>query len=1084
MGSRLKTYSFLRLSLFIYLGNVLSAGACVEEETRYLAAVREFADNVLKYGRDVYGEKHTPLFVDGLNIHTHEPVKWITPSGEKWILSNLASQQNLFRTLDALTKISGDAKYREAAVEAIQYAFRNLRTPNGLLHWGGHQAYDAGADRPCGKWIHELKAHYPYYELMWEVDPKATQRLIEAFWSGHILDWSNLDMDRHCYEMNKPLGQPWKHEYKGGPVFFQSKGRSFFNAGSDLIYAAAWLTKLSGDKEPLVWAKHLAERYVETREPKFGISYGMYTLSAGDKVAGPYDDVLRKLVPGTTDFPITAFPWYSYTNPIARKCCCGYYMASPGIALHNELLEWQSLLLVGDLIGSRGEEFSQWAFEELTACGKASYRSRDNVYVPMLTDGTKLEGYVVKQDGPLGPQGVTLQPLAAGPSDFWAYATAFRVKGGSYMWEMSRSIASGNDLGEIGQTAGDKSDVNIDTACSDPCALFGFLELYKKTKDKPFLQMAEKIGDNIVGRRFHQGFFVASNKHIYTKFDAIDSLALLYLHAALMGKTAVIGQIWPTTSFFDMPYRNKDAIIDNQIIYILTESTEPPISLQEAAAVGDVNLVSALIEEGAEVDSREDSFFKTALHRAVLSGHKEVVELLLAKGARVDLGSEFPGGTPLDYAAEKGYKEIAELLIAKGADLNARRGYPAGDTPLHSAARGGHKDVVELLIAKGAEIDAKNNDGQTPLDVAMAGGRKNVANLLIEKGATIFSIHVAASVGNVEKVAALIQKGVGVDAKDKDGRTPLQLAVSEGRIEVVEFLIEKGADVNAKDKAGYSPLHHAIWSEDEEMAKLLIEKCAGWEATDPSGYTALHWAVMMGSGELTKLLLDMGADANAKDNDGETPLDVAAHGSPRSVGELLVKEGAEVSTLHTATYVGDLEKVKSFVEKGEDINGQNARGGTPLHTAAAGGRKDVLEFLVAKHADIEAKDKREMTPLHTAASAGQKDAAEWLLSHGADANSKSKGGFTALHYAAMSGDRDVTELFLAKGCDVNEEAARGFTPLHYASMVGNKEVVELLIAKGADVNAKDNMGRSALSRAKEKGHDEIVELLLKHGAKE
>ena len=48
------------------------------ESTKYLDAVREFADNVLKYGRDTYGPKHTPLFVNGLNIHTYEPVKWIS----------------------------------------------------------------------------------------------------------------------------------------------------------------------------------------------------------------------------------------------------------------------------------------------------------------------------------------------------------------------------------------------------------------------------------------------------------------------------------------------------------------------------------------------------------------------------------------------------------------------------------------------------------------------------------------------------------------------------------------------------------------------------------------------------------------------------------------------------------------------------------------------------------------------------------------------------------------------------------------------------------------------------------------------
>ena len=54
------------------------------QSSKYLNAVREFADNVLKYGRDTYGPKHTPLFVDGLNVHTREPVKWIIdakPSG-------------------------------------------------------------------------------------------------------------------------------------------------------------------------------------------------------------------------------------------------------------------------------------------------------------------------------------------------------------------------------------------------------------------------------------------------------------------------------------------------------------------------------------------------------------------------------------------------------------------------------------------------------------------------------------------------------------------------------------------------------------------------------------------------------------------------------------------------------------------------------------------------------------------------------------------------------------------------------------------------------------------------------------------
>jgi hypothetical protein len=96
----------------------------VDEGSKHLHAVQEFADRVLKYGRDTYGPKHTPLFVDGLNIHTHEPVTWMSPKAEQptpppqlvfqatgteqWIISNFASRQTLLRTLDGLSAITGD----------------------------------------------------------------------------------------------------------------------------------------------------------------------------------------------------------------------------------------------------------------------------------------------------------------------------------------------------------------------------------------------------------------------------------------------------------------------------------------------------------------------------------------------------------------------------------------------------------------------------------------------------------------------------------------------------------------------------------------------------------------------------------------------------------------------------------------------------------------------------------------------------------------------------------------------------------------------------------------------------------------
>lgn len=95
------------VTLFLFQVSICPAAES-SDPNRYLNAVREFAGNFLKYGRDTYGPKHTPLFVDGLNIYTHEPVKWIAANGDRWILSNTASQQNLFRILDDLTRIMGD----------------------------------------------------------------------------------------------------------------------------------------------------------------------------------------------------------------------------------------------------------------------------------------------------------------------------------------------------------------------------------------------------------------------------------------------------------------------------------------------------------------------------------------------------------------------------------------------------------------------------------------------------------------------------------------------------------------------------------------------------------------------------------------------------------------------------------------------------------------------------------------------------------------------------------------------------------------------------------------------------------------
>jgi ankyrin repeat protein len=126
--------------------------------------------------------------------------------------------------------------------------------------------------------------------------------------------------------------------------------------------------------------------------------------------------------------------------------------------------------------------------------------------------------------------------------------------------------------------------------------------------------------------------------------------------------------------------------------------------------------------------------------------------------------------------------------------------------------------------------------------------------------ATDISIHDAAIDGNIEAVKQHLADGVDVNAKDKDGFTPLHDAVGWGHKEVVELFIAKGADVNAKDHDGVTPLHYV---DNKEIAELLIAA---------------------------------GADVNAKvapiDRffNGKTPLDLA---SKDEIADLLRKHGGK-----------------------------------------------------------------------------------------------------------------------------------------------------------------------------------------------
>jgi ankyrin repeat protein len=104
-----------------------------------------------------------------------------------------------------------------------------------------------------------------------------------------------------------------------------------------------------------------------------------------------------------------------------------------------------------------------------------------------------------------------------------------------------------------------------------------------------------------------------------------------------------------------------------------------------------------------------------------------------------------------------------------------------------------------------------------------------------------------------------------IDARDRDGSTPLHCATWKGQLEVAALLIESGADVNAhneNDHWGTTPLHAAAHANQAAIAQLLIDHGANVNAADREGRTPMFHTTFHQAKAVAKLLEKLGARLN------------------------------------------------------------------------------------------------------------------------------------------------------------------------------------------------------------------------------
>jgi len=342
----------------------------------------------------------------------------------------------------------------------------------------------------------------------------------------------------------------------------------------------------------------------------------------------------------------------------------------------------------------------------------------------------------------------------------------------------------------------------------------------------------------------------------------------------------------------------------------------------------------------------------------------------------------------------------------------------------------------------------------------------------------VASIHEAARLGDLDRVAAFLDQGIDINAKNERGQTALHLAVSNKQKKITEYLTAKGGDVNAKDKWGYTPLYYAIWNEDANMVSLLVDKGADVNVRVNGDGTPLVYAVWNEDIYMARLFVSKGAKFDVKDDESMTAFRYAVLQANREFVEFFVDQGADVSGIHGAACMGDLAQVKNHLEKGTDVDIKDEASWTPLYWAVSMGQTDVAELLIAEGADVGINAKDGSTTLHQAARAGAVTLVRLLVDKGIDVNVKETYGNTPLHAAASKGHSLVSEVLINYGAEVNARTRNDSTPLHRAVLSGHPDVVKVLMGRGADVNTKDKRGLTALDWAMRGDHTELVELLL------
>lgn len=519
----------------------------VSKGSRYLDAVKRFADLALEHGRDSYGPKKTPLFVDSLSVTDYKPYRWQnnldTDQSDypaEFISANFGMNLQLLTTLDELSKLSGDSTYAEAAELAARYGIEHLQNGHGLIFWGHHATYDAlhdvvvGLKQPIP--TYETKTMVPNYAYLARFDREAVIKHTAQTVNVAMLGWEKIEFTRHM---------SYKKEFKNAfsrareiipnqKVPFASKRNMLFTAyATPIIHNALTYYDMKGDPNAFRTAYYTIKRFMDARDRKTGLGSIIYAY-----------------IPDTT----TENP-----NEYRRR-----YRAS------DQRYQWTG----------------GWLVKKARLLPKGSQERK------------QLLDFMEDELVPYAEDQLDQRDLRARSYMIWIFSQAYRLTKKRLYWDYLRKAIRERDVGDIGDPAGKgfraqkgKFDVNSypSKGSSDirqrhrdnnyaGFMVHALVELYRETNREELLRLAENVADQILDQLVDGGLFIRESNMRYSRLASLTPLALLDLVAAQNGRELEAHAVFPRDLYLRIRHKprdpwNGDKAWDTEVVFCQDKQT-------------------------------------------------------------------------------------------------------------------------------------------------------------------------------------------------------------------------------------------------------------------------------------------------------------------------------------------------------------------------------------------------------------------------------------------------------------------------------------------------------------------------------